>query len=99
MNQYVVFIVVFMLSMYSINLVRPAHLVLIVFCLIVCLSPCAFPQAKVENEVLEYKDLAALPKVKAIYDLQRPNLLTCEPYHAYYSDDRLERLSYGEVLP
>ena len=61
--------------------------------------PCPFLQAKVENEVLEYKDLAALPKVKAIYDLQRPDLLSCEPYHRYYSDDRLERLSYGEVLP
>ncbi|KAI4880146.1 hypothetical protein NFI96_031170 [Prochilodus magdalenae] len=61
-------------------------------------SPSRVICAKVENEVLEYKDLAALPKVKAIYDLQRPDLLSYEPYHRYYSDDRLERLSYGESL-
>uniref|UniRef100_A0AAR2KLQ8 Actin binding LIM protein family, member 3 n=1 Tax=Pygocentrus nattereri TaxID=42514 RepID=A0AAR2KLQ8_PYGNA len=61
-------------------------------------SPSRVICARVENEVLEYKDLAALPKVKAIYDLQRPDLLSYEPYHRYYSDDRLERLSYGESL-
>ncbi|KAL6480144.1 hypothetical protein MHYP_G00111770 [Metynnis hypsauchen] len=61
-------------------------------------SPSRVICARVENEVLEYKDLAALPKVKAIYDLQRPDLFSYEPYHRYYSDDRLERLSYGESL-
>ncbi|XP_049339843.1 actin-binding LIM protein 3 isoform X2 [Astyanax mexicanus] len=61
-------------------------------------SPSRVICAKVENEVLEYRDLAALPKVKAIYDLQRPDLLAYEPYHRYYSDERLERLSYGESL-
>ncbi|XP_039631616.1 actin-binding LIM protein 3 isoform X2 [Polypterus senegalus] len=54
--------------------------------------------AKVENEILKYKDLAALPKVKTIYDVQRPDLISYEPYHRYASDDRLERLSYGESL-
>lgn len=65
----------------------------------VCMSVlCPFPQARVENEILEYKDLAALPKVKAIYDLQRPEFLSYEPYYRFYSDDRLERLSFGEVV-
>jgi len=54
-----------------------------------------------ENEILDYKDLAALPKVKAIYEVQRPDFWSYEyePSHRYCSDDRLERLSYGEVLP
>ena len=51
-----------------------------------------------ENEVLSYKDLAALPKIKTICDVQRPDLIPCESYHRYSSDDRLERYSYGEVL-
>uniref|UniRef100_A0A671QQ52 Actin-binding LIM protein 3-like n=1 Tax=Sinocyclocheilus anshuiensis TaxID=1608454 RepID=A0A671QQ52_9TELE len=56
------------------------------------------PQAKMENEILDYKDLAALPKVKAIYEVQRPDFWSNEPSHRYCSDDRLERLSFGEVL-
>ncbi|XP_043925140.1 actin-binding LIM protein 3 isoform X2 [Protopterus annectens] len=54
--------------------------------------------AKVQNEILNYKDLAALPKVKTIYDIQRPDLISYEPYHRYTSDDRLERYSYGEPM-
>ncbi|MCJ8734000.1 hypothetical protein PDJAM_G00230400 [Pangasius djambal] len=61
-------------------------------------SPSRVICARVENEILEYKDLAALPKVKAIYDLQRPEFLSYEPYYRFYSDERLERLSFGESL-
>ncbi|XP_026991869.1 actin-binding LIM protein 3 isoform X10 [Tachysurus fulvidraco] len=61
-------------------------------------SPSRVICARVENEILEYKDLAALPKVKAIYDLQRPEFLSYEPYYRFHSDDRLERLSFGESL-
>ncbi|CAB1353041.1 unnamed protein product, partial [Coregonus sp. 'balchen'] len=63
-------------------------------------SPCSVSslQAKVENEVLNYKDLAALPKIKAIYDVQRPDLIPYESYLRYSSDDRLERYSNGESL-
>uniref|UniRef100_A0A4W5N2L7 Actin binding LIM protein family member 3 n=1 Tax=Hucho hucho TaxID=62062 RepID=A0A4W5N2L7_9TELE len=61
-------------------------------------SPSRVICAKVENEVLNYKDLAALPKIKAIYDVQRPDLIPYESYHRYSSDDRLERYSYGESL-
>lgn len=49
-----------------------------------------------ENEILNYKDLAALPKVKAIYDVQQPDLVSYE--HRFSSNDRLEHYSYGEVL-
>uniref|UniRef100_W5MST6 Actin binding LIM protein family member 3 n=1 Tax=Lepisosteus oculatus TaxID=7918 RepID=W5MST6_LEPOC len=61
-------------------------------------SPSRVICAKVDNEILNYKDFAALPKVKAIYDVQRPELISYEPYHRYTSDDRLERYSYGEVM-
>lgn len=57
-------------------------------------------QARVENEILDYKDLAALPKVKAIYEVQQPDLISSsyQPYHRYISDDRLDTYSYGESL-
>eukprot|EP00063_Salmo_salar_P078750 XP_014053585.1 PREDICTED: actin-binding LIM protein 3-like isoform X2 [Salmo salar] len=61
-------------------------------------SPSRIICAKVENEVLNYKDLSALPKIKTICDVQRPDLIPCESYHRYASDDRLERYSYGESL-
>ncbi|XP_064181353.1 actin-binding LIM protein 3 isoform X1 [Anguilla rostrata] len=61
-------------------------------------SPSRVICAKVENEILNYKDLAALPKIKSIYEVQQPALLAYEPYVRYSSDDRLERYSYGESL-
>lgn len=56
--------------------------------------PC---QAKVDNEILDYKDLAAIPKVKAIYDIERPDLITYEPFYTSGYDDKQERQSLGEV--
>ncbi|XP_073777637.1 actin-binding LIM protein 3 isoform X4 [Danio rerio] len=61
-------------------------------------SPSRVICAKMDNEILDYKDLAALPKVKAIYEVQRPDYWSYESSHRYCSDDRLERLSYGESL-
>ncbi|XP_028020028.2 actin-binding LIM protein 1 isoform X12 [Balaenoptera acutorostrata] len=52
--------------------------------------------AKVDNEILDYKDLAAIPKVKAIYDIERPDLITYEPFYSSGYDDRQERQSLGE---
>ncbi|XP_036078011.1 actin-binding LIM protein 1 isoform X23 [Rousettus aegyptiacus] len=52
--------------------------------------------AKVDNEILDYKDLAAIPKVKAIYDIERPDLITYEPFYASGYDDKQERQSLGE---
>uniref|UniRef100_A0A8C7YSQ1 Actin binding LIM protein 1a n=1 Tax=Oryzias sinensis TaxID=183150 RepID=A0A8C7YSQ1_9TELE len=53
--------------------------------------------AKVDNEILDYRDLAAIPKVKAIYDIERPDLITYEPMYTTSLDERGERLeSVGE---
>nr|XP_014343509.1 PREDICTED: actin-binding LIM protein 1 isoform X7 [Latimeria chalumnae] len=52
--------------------------------------------AKVDNEILDYKDLAAIPKVKAIYDIERPDLITYEPFYSTAYEDRQERQSLGE---
>ena len=59
----------------------------------VCLS-----QSKADGD-LDYKQLAALPRVKAVYDIQRPDII---PYQAdqantHLSDDTLERYSCGQV--
>uniref|UniRef100_A0A8C6M159 Actin binding LIM protein 1a n=1 Tax=Nothobranchius furzeri TaxID=105023 RepID=A0A8C6M159_NOTFU len=47
--------------------------------------------AKVDNEILDYRDLAAIPKVKAIYDIERPDLITYEPMYTTSLDEREER--------
>uniref|UniRef100_A0A8C2LUT5 Actin-binding LIM protein 1 n=1 Tax=Cricetulus griseus TaxID=10029 RepID=A0A8C2LUT5_CRIGR len=54
--------------------------------------------AKVDNEILDYKDLAAIPKVKAIYDIERPDLITYEPFYTSGYEDKQERQSLGEVF-
>lgn len=51
-----------------------------------------------DNEILDYKDLAAIPKVKAIYDIERPDLITYEPFYSSGCDDKQERQSLGEVI-
>lgn len=43
--------------------------------------------------MLDYKDLAALPKTKAIYNIDRPDMLSYSPYVSYPSEER----HYGEV--
>ncbi|XP_078500006.1 actin-binding LIM protein 1 isoform X11 [Lissotriton helveticus] len=53
--------------------------------------------AKVDNEILDYKDLAAIPKVKAIYDIERPDLITYEPFYTTTLEERQERQSVGEI--
>ncbi|XP_045424862.1 actin-binding LIM protein 1 isoform X8 [Lemur catta] len=53
--------------------------------------------AKVDNEILDYKDLAAIPKVKAIYDIERPDLITYEHFYSSGYDDKQERQSLGEI--
>ncbi|KAJ1090643.1 hypothetical protein NDU88_003773 [Pleurodeles waltl] len=39
--------------------------------------------AKMDNKVLGYKDLAAIPKDKAILDIERPDLMIYEPHFTY----------------
>uniref|UniRef100_A0A673JAE8 Actin-binding LIM protein 1-like n=1 Tax=Sinocyclocheilus rhinocerous TaxID=307959 RepID=A0A673JAE8_9TELE len=53
--------------------------------------------AKVDNEILDYRDLAAIPRVKAIYDIERPDLINYEPLYTTSLDESEERESVGEV--
>ncbi|KAJ8390284.1 hypothetical protein AAFF_G00108530 [Aldrovandia affinis] len=55
-------------------------------------SPSRIIYAKLGDELLDYKDLAALPKIKAIYNIDRPDMLTYSPYVSYPAEDR----TYGE---
>uniref|UniRef100_A0A3Q1ED98 Dematin actin binding protein n=1 Tax=Acanthochromis polyacanthus TaxID=80966 RepID=A0A3Q1ED98_9TELE len=40
-------------------------------------------QARVEDGVIGYKDLAALPRDKAILDIERPDLMIYQPHYSY----------------
>ncbi|XP_066534547.1 actin-binding LIM protein 1a isoform X4 [Hoplias malabaricus] len=53
--------------------------------------------AKVDNEILDYRDLAAIPKVKAIYDIERPDLINYEPLYTTSLEETEERESVGEL--
>ncbi|XP_036390102.1 actin-binding LIM protein 1 isoform X2 [Megalops cyprinoides] len=54
--------------------------------------------AKVDNEILDYRDLAAIPKVKAIYDIERPDLITYEPFYSTSLEEGQDRQSLGEPV-
>ncbi|KAM3938677.1 actin-binding LIM protein 2 isoform 7-T7 [Leptodactylus fuscus] len=56
-------------------------------------SPSRVIYAKLGDEIIDYKDLAALPKNKAIYNIDRPDMISYSPYISYSADDRH---SYGE---
>ncbi|XP_040275085.1 actin-binding LIM protein 2 isoform X2 [Bufo bufo] len=56
-------------------------------------SPSRVIYAKLGDEIIDYKDLAALPKDKAIYNIDRPDMISYSPYISYSTDDRH---SYGE---
>nr|XP_060643126.1 dematin isoform X2 [Anolis sagrei ordinatus] len=54
--------------------------------------------ARMDNEVLGYKDLAAIPKDKAILDIERPDLMIYEPHFTYSLLDHItERPRSREV--
>ncbi|XP_036383369.1 dematin-like isoform X2 [Megalops cyprinoides] len=53
-------------------------------------SPAVTIVAKMDNQVIGYKDLAAIPKDKAILDIERPDLMIYEPHFNYSSLDRSE---------
>ncbi|XP_053727917.1 dematin-like isoform X3 [Synchiropus splendidus] len=60
-------------------------------------SPAAAIVARVEDGVIGYKDLAALPRDKAILDIERPDLMI---YQQHYSYSPLERsLSPRSISP
>uniref|UniRef100_A0A3P8Y3H6 Actin-binding LIM protein 2 n=1 Tax=Esox lucius TaxID=8010 RepID=A0A3P8Y3H6_ESOLU len=51
-------------------------------------SPSRVIYAKLGDETLDYKDLAALPKIKAIYNIDRPDMLSYSPCVSYPSEER-----------
>ncbi|XP_023375444.1 actin-binding LIM protein 2 [Pteropus vampyrus] len=56
-------------------------------------SPSRVIYAKLGDEVLDYRDLAALPRDKAIYNIDRPDMISYSPYISRMATDRQ---SYGE---
>uniref|UniRef100_A0A087YB85 Actin binding LIM protein 1 n=2 Tax=Poecilia formosa TaxID=48698 RepID=A0A087YB85_POEFO len=38
--------------------------------------------AKVDNEIIDYRDLAAIPRVKAIYDIEHPDMISYKPVNS-----------------
>ncbi|XP_074020242.1 dematin isoform X6 [Numenius arquata] len=55
-------------------------------------------KAKMDNEVLGYKDLAAIPKDKAILDIERPDLMIYEPHFTYSLMEHVELPRSREVI-
>uniref|UniRef100_H0WX94 Actin-binding LIM protein 2 n=1 Tax=Otolemur garnettii TaxID=30611 RepID=H0WX94_OTOGA len=51
-------------------------------------SPSRVIYAKLGSEILDYRDLAALPKNKAIYDIDRPDMISYSPYISHSVGDR-----------
>ncbi|XP_063086323.1 actin-binding LIM protein 2 isoform X23 [Cavia porcellus] len=56
-------------------------------------SPSRVIYAKLGDEILDYRDLAALPKNKAIYNIDRPDMISYSPYISHSTGDRQ---SYSE---
>ncbi|XP_037391881.1 dematin-like [Pygocentrus nattereri] len=54
-------------------------------------SPAVTIVAKMDNQVIGYKDLAAIPKDKAILDIERPDLMMYEPHFTYSTLEHSER--------
>ncbi|XP_035481991.2 actin-binding LIM protein 3 isoform X7 [Scophthalmus maximus] len=63
-------------------------------------SPHRLICSKADGDDLDYKQLAALPRVKAVYEIQRPDIIPYQSDHArtHLSDDTLEGLSCGQSL-
>ncbi|XP_075063248.1 dematin isoform X2 [Mixophyes fleayi] len=53
--------------------------------------------ARMESRILGYKDLAALPRDKAILDIERPDLMIYEPHFTYTLLENTETLRSREV--
>ncbi|XP_045145388.1 actin-binding LIM protein 2 isoform X11 [Echinops telfairi] len=62
-------------------------------------SPSRVIYAKLGDEILDYRELAALPKSKAIYNIDRPDMISYSPYirpaagdqHSYCEGDQDDR--------
>ncbi|XP_032711560.1 actin-binding LIM protein 2 isoform X10 [Lontra canadensis] len=51
-------------------------------------SPSRVIYAKLGDEILDYRDLAALPKSKAIYNIDRPDMISYSPYISHSATGR-----------
>ncbi|XP_070614222.1 actin-binding LIM protein 2 [Erythrolamprus reginae] len=51
-------------------------------------SPSRIIYAKLGEQTLDYRDLAALPKDKAIYNIDRPDMISYSPYISHSTHDR-----------
>ncbi|TMS14333.1 Actin-binding LIM protein 3 [Larimichthys crocea] len=63
-------------------------------------SPHRLICSKADGDLLDYKQLVALPRVKAIYGIQQPDIIPYEANHAHthLADDTLERYSCQDLL-
>ena len=64
----------------------------------------SWSQAKLDNEIIDYRDLAAIPRVKAIYDIEHPEMISYKSvnYNSSTLDNkgnRQEKQSPSEVTP
>uniref|UniRef100_A0A8D0DDI1 Actin binding LIM protein 1b n=1 Tax=Sander lucioperca TaxID=283035 RepID=A0A8D0DDI1_SANLU len=60
--------------------------------------------AKLDNEIIDYRDLAAIPRVKAIYDIEHPEMISYKSVNNNSSTldnkgNRQEKQSPSEVTP
>uniref|UniRef100_A0A3Q3A2W8 Actin binding LIM protein family, member 3 n=1 Tax=Kryptolebias marmoratus TaxID=37003 RepID=A0A3Q3A2W8_KRYMA len=64
-------------------------------------SPHRLICSKAHSDVLDLKQLAALPRVKTIYDMQQPDIIPCQADHAHtqLSDDFSCGRSLGSFSP
>ncbi|XP_043429012.1 actin-binding LIM protein 2 isoform X22 [Prionailurus bengalensis] len=61
-------------------------------------SPSRVIYAKLGDEILDYRDLAALPKSKAIYNIDRPDMISYSPYISHSVPDRQSCSESPQVL-
>ncbi|XP_056295942.1 actin-binding LIM protein 3 [Pseudoliparis swirei] len=60
-------------------------------------SPSRVTCARVKTQFLDYEALAALPKVKSIYEVEQPDLMSSS-HHRHTPDDRLDTYGCEESL-
>ncbi|XP_073747481.1 actin-binding LIM protein 2 isoform X15 [Callorhinus ursinus] len=61
-------------------------------------SPSRVIYAKLGDEILDYRDLAALPKSKAIYNIDRPDMISYSPYISHSAAGRQSSHESPQVL-
>lgn len=83
-------------------LLLPSSILCVLLTHIPPLSSLSWSQAKVDNEIIDYRDLAAIPRVKAIYDIEHPDMISYKSVNVNSSTldnkgNRQDRQSTAEV--